>query len=82
MATSSSAKRSGVVRYTAGARYTERRITPADWRKAGVEGGKLVEWTSANGHEVPAEAFDFLDEEQFNRFVVSDSDLKHVTKES
>lgn len=81
MATSS-AKRSGVVRYTAGTRYTERRISPADWRKSGVEGGKMVEWTSRNGHEVPADQLDFLDDEQFNRFIVGDPSLKHVTKES
>jgi hypothetical protein len=66
------------VRYTGTAHVRE--ITARDWRRAGVKEGKTVRWDASNGHRVPVEELDFLDDDQFNRYIKSDASLKEVTE--
>jgi len=58
--------------YTDGRHFEERRLTPADWQKVGVE-GPLVIWDRSNGHRVKKSVLtDFLDEDQFHSFILAD----------
>jgi len=50
-----------------------RTITPQDWTKAGVEGGKLLHWHKGNDFRVPLEDLSaFLDKGQIERYILSE----------
>lgn len=61
------------VEYADAQHFEIRTITPHDWQKAGVEGGKLLHWHKGNGHRVPlGDVMAFLTEDQFNSMILAD----------
>jgi hypothetical protein len=69
--------RVGTVRYVRGRHFTAREFSTSDWKRAGVEGGKSVSMNPGNNHTIPASEFDFLTDEQFEKFVMGDEGLKY-----
>lgn len=75
------AKRDFVV-FKDGQHFEERRLTVADWRKAGVQSESPYEvvWNAANLFRVPREKLGFLTEEEFQRFILADPRFVLVTE--
>ncbi len=63
----------GVVRYTGTADIRE--ISAAQFKQAGVEGGKLVRWERTKGHKIPRAELDFLAEDDFQRIILDDGNF-------
>jgi hypothetical protein len=75
--------------------FEERSISEADWARAGLldpdppqdqprkprDGVRAVTWNKANGWRVPATELDFLDDDEWTRFIEADPDLEVVKGE-
>lgn len=60
--------------------FEERRMSPQDWTKVGVQDAPEIVWDSRNKFRVPRKQFDFLDDDQFERFILADPRLELVTE--
>lgn len=61
--------------------FEVRTITPQNWAKLGIEDGPLIHWHVGNNFRVPRSDFDFLDEDQFSRYILADNRLEVVTED-
>lgn len=57
-----------------------RTFTVQDWAKVGVKDGKLLHFYTGNKHRVARSEFDFLTEDEFAAYILSDPRLELVTE--
>jgi len=60
--------------------FEERVLSTNDWARVGVTDAPTVRWDASNKHRVRKSDLDFLDEEQFRRFILDDPRFEVVAE--